>query len=544
MPRNRPITRGDRLWTDEGARAEVSFGSSVLHMDGRTFVEVVAIDEDVVQLRVNEGMVNAHVREVRGGDNFEIDTPQLALRVTEPGDWRMDVDPQRGFTRVAVHSGMATVYGAGGGVQQVAAGQQVAFAGTDLAHLANVPQVANGDFERWAMDRNRTEDQSIAARFIPRDVVGYQELDQNGTWSQDPNYGTVWYPTDVAPDWAPYRYGRWDWVAPWGWTWVDDAPWGFAPFHYGRWTTIGTRWAWVPGPLGRRPVYAPALVAFVGGNDVSFSFSSGPGIGWYPLAPGEIWQPFYNASPVYVRNVNRYVVTSSRFYNTGPHRFLQRPDAITSVRVDDFNRGRHIAGRGARVNVGDVARVQAFAPPMPSREFRREQREQHARNVAPPPQRWSPPAAMNSAPQPQQRALFQPPVERRDFTQRAQQQMQRQADANAQQWRVQREQQVREQQQVQRQQQQQAIQAQQRQRIEAARQQQQAVREAQRQQVWQAQQHQQQQQRAWAQQQQQQFHQQQRVQQQVQQQRHEERAVQRQARREEDHGQGRGRRTE
>ncbi|MEJ6020950.1 DUF6600 domain-containing protein [Ramlibacter sp. PS4R-6] len=569
VPRNRPLTRGDRLWTDEGARAEVHFGSAVVHMDSRTFVEVMAVDEDVVQLRVNEGVVNARVREMRGGDNFEIDTPQLALRVTEPGDWRMDVDAQQGFTRVAVRSGSTAVFGANGGAQQITAGRQAAFAGRDLAQLANPPQLADNGFERWALDRNRAEDQSIAARHIPRDVVGYQELDNHGQWSQDPEYGAVWYPQVSVADWAPYRYGRWEWIAPWGWTWIDDAPWGFAPFHYGRWATIGSRWAWVPGPIGRRPVYSPALVAFVGGGSgVSFSFSSGPGIGWYPLAPGEIWQPFYAASPVYVRNVNRYVVVGSRSYNNGPHRFLSRPDAITAMRTDDFNRGRHVPGRWSRVNANDIARVQQVTPPMPSREFRREQREQHVRAAPPPVQRFTPPQQQRE----QARGIFQPP-ERRDFSQREVQRERHEAqreqrDTMREQQRAaqqQREQQVRDMQ-AQRQQQQwreqqQAVQAQ---RQEAARQQhemqqrqhqeaqrqQQAAREMQRQQAWQAQQQQVQQQRAWAQQQQQQApqqreaHPQQQVQRrEAQQQRREERSQQRQAQRE-DEGRGRGRRYE
>src|SRR5207237_9477694 len=97
--RNHPVTRGDRLWTDEGGRAEVHFGAAALHMDSRTFVEAVAIATEVVQLQVNEGTANARVRELQAGENFEIDTPNLALRASQPGDWRVDVDPQRGFTR-------------------------------------------------------------------------------------------------------------------------------------------------------------------------------------------------------------------------------------------------------------------------------------------------------------------------------------------------------------------------------------------------------------------------------------------------------------
>jgi hypothetical protein len=199
------------------------------------------------------------------------------------------------------------------------------------------------------------EDQSITARIIPRDVVGYQQLDQNGTWADDATYGPVWYPQVASADWAPYRYGHWESIAPWGWTWVDDAPWGFAPFHYGRWVEIGSRWAWVPGPLGRHPVYAPALVAFVG--------SSNSDIGWYPLAPGEVWRPYFDASPAYVRNANRYLVTDSRNYNTGPHLFMRRPDAVTTVRIDDFNRGRPVNRRRSRISGSEIARLQPASPP-------------------------------------------------------------------------------------------------------------------------------------------------------------------------------------
>ena len=70
------------------------------------------------------------------------------------------------------------------------------------------------------------------------DVVGYQDLDANGTWRIDATYGNVWSPNRVPAGWAPYRDGHWAWVDPWGWTWIDDAPWGFAVSHYGRWANF------------------------------------------------------------------------------------------------------------------------------------------------------------------------------------------------------------------------------------------------------------------------------------------------------------------
>lgn len=359
---NRPITRGDRLWTDPGGRAEVHLGSAALHMGSETFLEVIALDDDVLQLSLNEGTLNVRVRQLDGGENFEITTPQLAFRATQPGDYRIDADVASGTTRVTVRSGIAVVHGAGGGALQLQAGQRMAFAGRDLAAAAW--HIAGDDgLDAWAAARNHLEDRSIAARYVPRDVVGYQQLDEHGVWALDATYGPVWYPRAVAADWAPYRYGRWDWIAPWGWTWIDDAPWGFAPFHYGRWAQIGARWCWVPGQLGPRPVYAPALVAFVGGGSWNLTMGSGPGIAWFPLAPGEYWRPAYRTSAVYVRNVNRHVFGHR---SAGDYFHQRRPDAITAVRVEDFNRGRPVHqhwNRGSRIDLSRApVQVQPVLP--------------------------------------------------------------------------------------------------------------------------------------------------------------------------------------
>jgi hypothetical protein len=362
--RNRPITNGDRLRTEEG-RAELHLGTAALHLDRRAALEVVALDLQIAKLAVTEGSVNARVRDLSPEENFEIGTPQLALRAVEPGEWRIDIDPAGGFTRVTVRSGAAVLYGDSGTARRMQAGQQMVFTGRELTPLAGVPAPLSDAFDLWAADRNRAQDESLAARHLPREVVGYPGLDRHGTWSQDPAYGTVWYPQLPVADWVPYRYGRWEWIAPWGWTWIDDAPWGFAPFHYGRWAIIGTRWAWVPGPLGPRPLYAPALVAFVGGEGGSLTVASGPGVGWYPLGPGEVWQPFFRASPMYARNVNRYIVPAHR-QSHGEHFFQRRPDALTALHVNDFHRGVPVGRRWTRVDSSDAAHARPFTPPAPA----------------------------------------------------------------------------------------------------------------------------------------------------------------------------------
>ncbi|MDP3761629.1 MAG: chromosome partitioning protein ParA [Ramlibacter sp.] len=385
---NRPITRGDRLWTDRGARAELHLGSAVLHIGGLTFLDLTDLDDDVLQASLNEGTVNARVRELARGENFEIDTPQLAFRASRPGDYRIDVDPSRGTTRVTVRSGAALVYGAGGKGQELVGGQVVTFARTDLERVAVQASLSRDGFDLWAADRNRAEDESMAARYVPRDVVGYQQLDPYGSWSQDASYGAVWYPRVTVTDWAPYRYGHWEFIAPWGWTWIDDAPWGFAPFHYGRWAMIGSRWAWVPGRLGPRPVYAPALVVFVGGSGgVSFSLSigSGSGIGWFPLAPGEAWRPYYRTSPRYVTSVNRYIVINNQVTNNYIYINQRRPSAVTAVGLDDFSRGRPVHRNWRQLEAGELDRVRiATQPTMPEPRRIVESRPSRTRALPPP----------------------------------------------------------------------------------------------------------------------------------------------------------------
>src|SRR6185369_7682657 len=301
--------------------------------------------------------------------NFEIATPNLAYRAAYPGDYRIDVDAASGTTRVTIHSGTGAVYGESGQALPLGGGQQITFRARALMQVNAQESPPQDAFDRWATDRNRLEDQSISARYVPREVVGYQQLDAHGQWAQDAAYGMVWYPRGTEPNWAPYRHGHWEWISPWGWTWIDDAPWGFAPFHYGRWALIGSRWAWVPGHLGLHPLYAPALVAFIGGGGggVNWNISLGsgrPGVAWFPLAPGEAWQPGYRASPVYISNVNRHIAVQ----DNASYAHQRHADALTAVSAEDFDRGRPVRAGFVRVAANALSTSQVVPPPpMPER---------------------------------------------------------------------------------------------------------------------------------------------------------------------------------
>jgi DNA segregation ATPase FtsK/SpoIIIE-like protein len=367
LPVNRPLTRGDRLWTDRGARAELQLGSATLQLDDESHLGITELDDDAAQLILQQGALNARVRELDPGENFEVDTPNLAFRAHQPGDYRIDVSPD-GVTRVIVRSGQGTVFGEGGRSLPMAAGQAISFGGRALAQVAD-PFGGRDGFDRWVAERNQREDQSVAARHIPRTVIGYSQLDPHGTWETVPEYGTVWYPRVTVADWAPYRYGHWSWIQPWGWTWVDDAPWGFAPFHYGRWAQIGPRWAWVPGRFERRPAYAPALVVFLGGSsggtNWSLSVGSGPGVAWYPLAPGEYWRPSYRTSSLYLTRINR----DWRERRDGDYHFRRQASALTAVPLDDFRHGRPVRSHWRPIAPSAVARATPWQEPVrPVRE--------------------------------------------------------------------------------------------------------------------------------------------------------------------------------
>ena len=306
---NRPLTSGDRLWTDPGARAELQVGGAALRLGAATSVTLLNLDDRIAQLQLSQGTLKLRVRRLGSNQVFEVDTPNLAFTMRRAGDYRIDVDANGDATAVTVRSGQGEVYGAGASYT-VTPKVGYRFYGTGLSDYDRITGVGDDAFDRWARTRDRRYDNSASARYVSSDVVGYQDLDASGAWRVEPEYGNVWTPARVATGWTPYRDGHWAWIDPWGWTWVDDAPWGYAVSHYGRWANIRGRWSWVPGPPRERAVYAPALVAFVGGNnDHSVASSVGGAIaaavGWFPLAPREVFQPAYPVSRGYFNNINR-----------------------------------------------------------------------------------------------------------------------------------------------------------------------------------------------------------------------------------------------
>jgi hypothetical protein len=342
--RNRPMTIGDKIWVDKDSRVELQAGPAAIHLGSMTALSFLNLDQGITQMRLAEGSVNFRVSELRQGDLYEVDAPNLAFTVKEAGAFRIDVDETGGSSRVTVIRGEGEVT-AGGKTYEVQAGERAEFTGTDNVQY-NIEKAPGPDgLDRWAAERDLKEDNSVSGKYVSRDMDGYSDLDDYGDWRDEPEYGHVWYPREVAVGWAPYSYGYWNWVGPWGWTWVDYSPWGFAPYHYGRWNYFGDRWGWCPGPYYGAAIYGPAFVGFFGGGfDV--------GVGWFPLGFGEPFYPWYHCRGGYIRNINtrNTFIRNTNVFNTNARNFnyvnAHNVNAVTVANRNTFMNGQAI-NRGA-----------------------------------------------------------------------------------------------------------------------------------------------------------------------------------------------------
>jgi hypothetical protein len=314
---NVPLTIGDRVWAGDAGRVELQAPGFRAFLAPATELTALNLTEDVQQYSVAQGTASFRVISMDEEDEFEIDTPNAAVTLERPGLYRVYVDGA-GNTRFAVRLGEARVAAAGGEVS-LRAGEEIIVTGIDDPEYDVVAIPLNDSWDRWVSTRELRRHEIASYDYTSADVLGAEDLDAYGTWESVPSYGRVWRPRSVDADWAPYRAGHWIWQDPWGWTWVSAEPWGWAPYHYGRWVVVSSRWCWVPvAPSVRHVLYAPALVAFVGGGpgwSASVTVGGGGYVGWFPLAPRDPFVPWWGrqpASPAPSRNV----VYTNRAYAT------------------------------------------------------------------------------------------------------------------------------------------------------------------------------------------------------------------------------------
>jgi len=367
---NLPVGPGDRIFTDNGGRAEIQIGRTYVRIGPNSDVTLVDDSQFNINFGVAQGSIRLHSFGLWPRQLIDVSTPNGNAEFGEQGDLRVDVLPEDGATVFTNLGQFADITAAGNYRQQLDYGQSLEVAGTNPVYPQWLQPAGPDELDSWSQERDQRMTRVASYNYVSPDVPGAADLDASGDWQAETDYGPMWFPRDVSADWQPYRNGHWINREPWGWVWVEDEPWGYAPFHYGRWVVYRDRWGWVPGPVNVRPVWSPALVVFAGGGGGGLSLSA-----WFPLGPGEAYRPWYRCSPRYIDQVNITNIRESRrvhvertyvnvvnVTNVTNINYVNRTH-VTAVRRDDFGSGRRVRDVAVRVDPREVQQIRPMAQP-------------------------------------------------------------------------------------------------------------------------------------------------------------------------------------
>ncbi len=356
---NTPLAPGDALATGSPGTLEVQIGAGAfVRAWGNTQLGLANQEPDFIQFMLTAGSAIFDLRTLEPGRTVEVDTPNAAVTIAQAGYYRVEVAGERSRV-VTRRGGQATVTPTSGQTVTVTPSEEVVIEGTASPQLTASSAPPPDEWDRWNDMRTDGLLQVASARHVSAGTYGLADLDAHGTWQAVPTYGTVWVPSSMPAGWTPYSTGSWIFDPVYGWTWVDTAPWGWAPYHHGRWCFVNGGWAWAPGPVIARPVYAPALVAFF--DEPRRGAVIGPGgppLGWVALGWGEPVVPWWGrwgarrepswrgwGGPRVVNNVVIHHTTVVSVHHITRYRNASVPHAVVAVDRTRFGHGPTGAAR-------------------------------------------------------------------------------------------------------------------------------------------------------------------------------------------------------
>src|SRR6267378_4164952 len=157
---NRPLTTGDRVWVDQDGRAEMHLGTAALRLNSRTAFEFLNLDDNSVQIRLTEGTLSITLRRLDPNETFEVDTPNLALSLLRPGEYRIDANPDSATTVITVREGEGEVT-AGNEAFIVHPREQARVSGMDSVSYTVFDAPGFDGWDQWCRGRERREEQSL-----------------------------------------------------------------------------------------------------------------------------------------------------------------------------------------------------------------------------------------------------------------------------------------------------------------------------------------------------------------------------------------------
>lgn len=286
---NLPVVEGDEIVSAEDSRFEIQFSTSKhLRVSSDSFLRIVTMRDDGIAIGLSQGKASIRLLEFDPqAGYFEVDAPGTTVAFQRSGRYRLDAEQGTDEVVVGVlEGGEARIYSSTSGFTLRSGRSARVFTDGRNAGDWEVGSLSHygDDLDEWALEREsviaRRLNDAYYDRYYDRDIYGADELSDHGQWIHTREYGYIWQPFSSATagysDWSPYRYGHWRWIPAYGWTWVNDEPWGWATYHHGRWIWYKGRWYWSPYGYYRygRSWWRPALVVMTvyGGN-----------ICWYPL---------------------------------------------------------------------------------------------------------------------------------------------------------------------------------------------------------------------------------------------------------------------
>ena len=366
---NQPVGSGDRIYTDQQSEGELQAAQVRAYFSPNSDLTLVNLNYQGVELGIAQGSANIFSDGFPPGASLSVQTPNGAVTVSGRGGFRVDVYPDQQSTVVTNANGGSplTLNGGGGFYLTLDPNQSIQLTGTNPVYAQPLQPAAFDQFAHWSGAIESHRFNSISARYVSGEMPGYDELDSNGDWQPESDYGPIWFP-HVTAGWAPYHYGHWVNMPFYGWTWVADEPWGAAPFHYGRWVVVGGRWGWIPGPREGHPIWSPAQVVFAGGIQVG-----GVGVSvWFPLGPGEAYKPWYPCSPTYINQINITNIHESRvvhvqttyinIVNVTNVTYVNRTVGVTAMRQQDFAAGHSTRTVAVTIDPHQVEHIQPARP--------------------------------------------------------------------------------------------------------------------------------------------------------------------------------------
>lgn len=367
---NLPVVEGDDIATDANGRCEIQFNSSThMRLAANSVLKLTGLKDNGIAVSLPQGTLSLRVSEFdKSRSYFEIDAPRTTVSVERAGNYRIDAgEIDNDEVRISVtQDGEARVYSDNSGFT-LRSGRRatLAIAGNYAGEWQTADAGSYLDaFDKWSLDR----DEAVAKllrdahydKYYDRDMYGAEDLSDYGEWIHTRTYGYVWRPFPAATgfyrNWSPYRYGHWRWVPPYGWTWINDEPWGWATYHYGRWVWADGNWLWSPYGYYRnqRSWWRPALVVITILNN---------NVCWYPLPyhhryrqynarhggprhpDGHAWNPppaNPAATPTPAGPASYPLLTADRRRRRAitPPLMNLPPTAVVSVQASEFGRGK------------------------------------------------------------------------------------------------------------------------------------------------------------------------------------------------------------